>query len=152
LRQRKGTRHRNELDFQIGITRRQSAKPWREEGYAEAVRRADAHRSRNRRIDATEIGLGIQHFSFHALRTRKEPLTLLRQFAAIGAAQEELGADGGFQRGNPAAESGMVHTELSGRGKKLAASRHAQEQTYIIPVHATFLVSIFAQLMLISGD
>ena len=62
-----------------------------EEGDAEPVGRADAHRAGDLAIGAGGLA-GGQHFAFHALGKTQETLAFDREGATIGAAYEQPGA------------------------------------------------------------
>ncbi len=119
-RQREGARHRHELDLQVAMLRGQRAEPRREEGDAETVGRADAHRARHLLAFAGDLGAGGDHVGFHALGDGEEALAGRRQLAAGGEPAKELCAERLLQRGDPARDGGVVEFEPPRRAEDLA--------------------------------
>jgi hypothetical protein len=135
LRQREGARHRHELDLQLGMARRQPAEAGREEGDAEAVRRADAHGAGDGRVDAADARLRRQHLRLHALGRGQEGLALRGEVAAVCAADEKARLQRRLQRADAAAEGRVVDAEPAGGGEQLPRAGNGEEHAHVVPVH-----------------
>ena len=125
------------------MLRGQRAEPRREEGDAETVGRADAHRARNILALAGDLGAGGDHVGFHALGDGQETLAGRRQFAAGGEAAKQLCAERLLERGDAARDRGVVESEPPRRAEDLAGAGDGEEDADVIPVHADcFLLDV----------
>ena len=75
-----------------GMAARQLAEARREEGDAEPVRRADAHRAGDRDGGIADNCARAQHLGFHAFGGQQKLFARAGQLGAGGAAGEKLGA------------------------------------------------------------
>ena len=117
------------------MQRRQRAEARRQEGDAEAIRRADAHRAGNVVAFAGDFGAGGDHVGFHALGDIEEALAGRRQFAAGRQPAEQFCVERLFQRRHAARHGGVVELQPPRRAKDLAGAGHGEEDADVIPVH-----------------
>ena len=87
------------------------AEPRRQEGHAEAVRRTDAHGSRDIGILPGDRPARGDHVGLHAFGYFQEPFAGGCHLAAGGQPAEELGAKCRFKRRDPAGNSRMIKVE-----------------------------------------
>ena len=107
----------------------------REEGDAETVRRADAHRARDGLAVAGDLRAGGDHVGLHALGDVEEALAGRRQLAAGGEPAEQLCAKRLLQRGDAARHGGVVELQPPRRAEDLAGARDGKEDADVVPVH-----------------
>lgn len=117
------------------MPRRQPAEARGEEGDAEPVRRPDAHRAGNGRVDPPDARLHRQHLRFHPFCRAQKCLALRGKVAAIGPADEQAGLQRLLQRADAAAQGGVVDAEAAGGSEQLPGAGDCEEQARIVPVH-----------------
>ena len=148
LRERKGARHRHELDAQFRMAGDQTAEARREEGDAEAIGGADTHGAGDGAVEMPDALLGAQHLGFHPLGRVQEDFAFGREIAAVGAANEQPRLQPLFQRGDAAAERGVIDAEPLRGPENLAGARNGKEHANVVPIHERPRTIIFAQRLL----
>ncbi len=95
---------------------------------AEACRGGDAQVPRGLHAAFRHTGLGIGHIGQHALAVFQKGAAFVREADAPSGAHQQLDAQVGFQRVQPAAHDGRGHAFGLGSGRQTAARGHRNER------------------------
>ena len=117
-----------------GVAVGEAGEPRGEEADAEAVGGADADDAGGGGLGALQAGLDGEHLGLDALEGLEKRCAGVGQLAAVGAADEELGAERGLERGHPAGERRLVDAERAGGAEHLAGARDREEHAGVVPV------------------
>ena len=104
-REREAARGRDELDGEVRVAVGEPGEARSEEADAEAVGGADADDAGGGGLGALQPRLDAEHLGLDALQRLEERCAGVGQLAAVGAADEELGAERGLERRHPAARA-----------------------------------------------